>query len=72
MRANQDFMIGRLGAQAAMNYTVGRVSGAGLYGSIGVGSGTFGIATFGRGLNLYDQGMTNTVDFLSRTIAGVK
>jgi len=50
MRANQDFMIGRLGAQAAMNYTVGRVSGAGLYGSIGVGSGTFGIATFGRGL----------------------
>ena len=68
---NPYFVAGRTGAQVLITATVARYSRTGFYGSTGLGSGMFGLATFGRALNMYDSGVRNTVDLISGSISGV-
>jgi len=68
---NPYFVSGRTGAQMLIMGVVGRYSGTGFYGA-GASFGIFGVATFGRALNLYDDGVRDTVDLLSGAISGVK
>ena len=69
LTVNTSFFIGRTTYSTGQSLLLSR-TGLKWYYTTSIGVGSFGIASYGRALNLYDAGVRDAVDLVSRSISG--